>query len=531
MSMKQPGGDDQPKHAEPSGDTWLRLPGVYRFPFGAPAAAADEESHSREGAGVTAATASSADAESLTKSSQTGEGSFVERLRDGLGRISLRSRVALLVAFAVGLAVAASSVAAYLTVRSQLYASVDDNLLLRARAAAAAGLSSAQLATIDPGFLGAADVRIGIISAAGETAPHTRYAPPMGNAELAVAQGRAPDSLRTVTTGGVEYRVVAVPVAESPGGGIALVLAQPLKATKDLLGRLGLVLFLVGAAGVGVAAWAGLAIARAGLRPVERLTAAAEHVAATEKLEPIEVRGQDELARLARSFNEMLAALKGSRERQQQLVADAGHELRTPLTSLRTNIDLLVQSSERGGLSAADRAELLADVRAQSEELTLLVQDLVELARDDQPDAQAEELDFAEVCERAVDRIKRRVPDVTFEVKLAPWKVHGDGTALERAVVNVLDNAAKWSPPHGTVRVHLDGGELRVVDQGPGIPDADLPHVFERFYRTSDARRLPGSGLGLAIVKQVVERHGGSVEVAPAETGGAQITFRLPADR
>jgi two-component system sensor histidine kinase MprB len=347
----------------------------------------------------------------------------------------------------------------------------------------------------------------------------------MGNTEQAVARGQADDSLRTASTGGAEYRVVSVPAAP----GIALVVAQPTKSTEDLLNRLGLVLFLVGAAGVGVAAWAGLVIARAGLRPVEQLTAAAEHVAATEQLEPIEVRGHDELARLATSFNAMLVALSRSRERQQQLVADAGHELRTPLTSLRTNLDLLVQSATRGGLSDEDRDELLADVRAQSEELTMLVQDLVELARDDPAAAQIEELDFAEICERAIDRVRRRAPGLTFDVKLAPWVVKGDATALERAVANILDNATKWSPAGATVQIRLDGGELQVIDEGPGIPPADLPHVFERFYRATDARRLPGSGLGLAIVKQVADRHGGAVEAARADTGGTQITLRLPA--
>jgi two-component system sensor histidine kinase MprB len=501
---------------------WLRLPGAFRFPYGkAPngdqpvAGDAPDEVRNEVAA-----------AEEESVAPPVMRRSPLAQRRASIARLSLRSRIALLVALAVAMAVAVSSIAAYITVRNRLHASVDDNLLVRAKSAAATGLrNSSQLTQIPPGFLGAADIRIGMILDDGGVASPSGLAPPMGNAELAVARGQAENSLRTASTGGVEYRVVSVPAAP----GIALVVAQPTKATEDLLNRLGLVLFLVGAAGVGVAAWAGLVIARAGLRPVEQLTAAAEHVAATEQLEPIEVRGHDELARLATSFNAMLAALSRSRERQQQLVADAGHELRTPLTSLRTNLDLLVQSATRGGLSEEDRDELLADVRAQSEELTVLVQDLVELARDDPAAAQVEELDFAEVCERAIDRVRRRAPGLTFDVKLAPWVVRGDATALERAVANILDNAAKWSPAGGTVQVRLDGGELQVIDEGPGIPPADLPHVFERFYRATDARRLPGSGLGLAIVKQVADRHGGWVEAARADTGGTQITFRLPA--
>ena len=518
-----------PESGRASESGWLRLPGAFRFPYGA-AKPPRQDRTGEDGAADPVhieleETAPLGDASTAIPAGESRR-SPLATARAAIAKLSLRSRIALLVALAVGLAVAVSSIAAYVTVRNRLHASVDENLLVRARSAAAAGLrTSSQLTRIPPGVLGAADVRIGMISANGGVAPLNEFAPPMGATELAVARGQADDSLRTASTGGVEYRVVSVPA----GSDIALVVAQPTKSTEDLLDRLGLVLFLVGAAGVGVAASAGLVIARAGLRPVERLTAAAEHVAATGKLEPITVRGHDELARLATSFNAMLAALSRSRERQQQLVADAGHELRTPLTSLRTNLDLLVQSASRGGLSDEDREELLADVRAQSEELTVLVQDLVELARDDPAAAQVEELDFAEICERAIDRVKRRGPGLTFDAKLAPWVVRGDSTALERAVANILDNAAKWSPAGATVRVRLDGGELQVIDEGPGIPPADLPHVFERFYRATDARRFPGSGLGLAIVKQVADRHGGAVEAAKADTGGTQITFRLPA--
>jgi two-component system, OmpR family, sensor histidine kinase MprB len=228
----------------------------------------------------------------------------------------------------------------------------------------------------------------------------------------------------------------------------------------------------------------------------------------------------------------MLAALGASRHRQQQLIADAGHELRTPLTSLRTNLDLLAQDDASQGrrLGAAERSELLADVRAQVEELSGLVQDVMELARDDPPQEQWEALDFAEVCERAIDRVRRRSTELTFDVKLEPWPARGDATALERAVTNVLDNAAKWSPPGGLITIRLNDGELRVSDQGPGISEADLPHVFDRFYRASAARQLPGSGLGLAIVRQVADRHGATVSAHHADGGGTLVVLRLPVD-
>ncbi len=523
-----------PEPGKGAESSWLRLPGAFRFPFGTSASGLETDTRSAAGRDDAAADQiAERDTRDADARDDVAGPPPVRSFREAFRRLSLRARIGLLAALGVGLAVAATSVAAYLTVRNQLHTSRDDNLFVRARSAVGSLLSTPEdLVGIPADALSAADVNLGLISADGQRyiargKPGVVKAPPFGAPEQAVARGDAKQSIRTASLSGTEYRVVAVPVRA--GTGLALVLAQPTADTEEVLHRLGLVLLIVGGLGIGAATTAGLAIARAGLRPVERLTAAAEHVAATEQLEPIEVRGHDELARLATSFNAMLAALSRSRERQQQLVADAGHELRTPLTSLRTNLDLLVQSATRGGLSDEDRDELLADVRAQSEELTILVQDLVELARDDPAAAQVEELDFAEVCERAIDRVKRRAPGLTFDVKLAPWVVKGDATALERAVANILDNAAKWSPAGASVQVRLDGGELQVIDEGPGIPPGDLPHVFERFYRATDARRLPGSGLGLAIVKQVADRHGGVVEAARVDAGGTQITFRLPA--
>jgi two-component system sensor histidine kinase MprB len=232
----------------------------------------------------------------------------------------------------------------------------------------------------------------------------------------------------------------------------------------------------------------------------------------------------------------MLTSLAASRARQRQLVADAGHELRTPLTSLRTNLDLLAQAqaqaqAEPGDakLSAVDRAELLADVRAQVQELAVLVGDLVELAREDPPPLTDEPVDLADVVARAVERVSRRAAAVEFTVDAQAWVVRGDPAALERAVTNLLDNAAKWSPPGGTVTVTLREGELRVLDEGPGIADADLPRVFDRFYRSPEARTMPGSGLGLAIVRQAAERHRGSVTADRGEGGGTLMTLRIPA--
>jgi two-component system sensor histidine kinase MprB len=331
------------------------------------------------------------------------------------------------------------------------------------------------------------------------------------------------------------------------------------------------VLALVGVSGVVLAGVAGATVAGAGLRPVQRLTEATERVASTGDLRPIPVTGDDELARLTQSFNAMLGAVAAAQEQQRRLVADAGHELRTPLTSLRTNVELMLAaaSQDRAGgpagtpaLSETDREEIFDDVRGQIEELSTLVGDLVELARSDAPEAVHEHVEMVDVVERALQRVSRRAGDVRFEARLQPCTVVGDATALERAVLNLLDNAAKWSPPTGVVRVALSLDQrpdehadkrpdkrpderteqrpdqrldervwavLEVLDEGPGIAEHDLPRVFDRFYRATEDRGRPGSGLGLAIVKQVAERHGGSVRAGRGDPSGALLALRVPA--
>ncbi len=333
-------------------------------------------------------------------------------------------------------------------------------------------------------------------------------------------------SARTVSVTGNDYRVIAVPYLGSSG--YALVLAQNMAPQERVLQKMGAVMLLFGLAGVIGAAFAGWGVARNGLRPVRRLTENVEVIARTEDLTPLPVEGDDEIARLATAFNGMLAALSASRDRQRRLVADAGHELRTPLTSLRTNLDLLLQSDAAGGLDPAARAELLDDVGAQIEEMSNLVGDLVELARDEPLRAVVEQVDLAEVVERAVTRTRRRGTGLTFEVESEPWWVTGESASLERAVTNLLDNAVKWSPPGGTVRIRLNHGTLTVEDEGPGIAEADREHVFERFYRSDESRAMPGSGLGLSIVRQVTERHSGTVRVDESESGGTRMVMQLP---
>jgi two-component system, OmpR family, sensor histidine kinase MprB len=383
---------------------------------------------------------------------------------------------------------------------------------------------------------GAGDIQLAVLLANGRASSAEGFAsaPPLGTDELLVARGELESSVRTAVDEGVAYRVVAV----QAGPGQALVIAQRLDPTQQVLARMGIALPIVGGIGVVLAALAGVAVARAGLRPVDRLNAATERIAATGDLRPIPVDGSDELARLTHSFNEMLGALAASHEQQRRLVADAGHELRTPLTSMRTNLELLAAASRPGApmLPEAERAEILDDVQAQVTELSTLVGDLIELARDDAPQVAHEPVELADVVLRALERARRRAGDVEFVPMLVPWTLVGDSTALERAVLNLLDNAAKWSPPGGTVRVQmrvLDDWSmvLEVADAGPGIADEDLPRVFDRFYRAASSRTLPGSGLGLAIVRQVAIRHGGAVWAQRAPEGGALLAMRLPGRR
>jgi two-component system sensor histidine kinase MprB len=440
-------------------------------------------------------------------------------------RRSLASRVVLLTTMAVGLAVAFVALGAFLTVRMSMQSSLDNSLLDRAhKATKSPALVKLTTDQIPSWALGAADVRIFFIRANGS---HTNDSGPplqIGPPEFAVANGGSDDSIRTISSGDIDYRVVTVPA----GQGQAMIIAQNMAPQEHVLAKLGAVMLLFGLAGVIGAAAAGWAVARNGLRPVRRLTHNVEAIARTEDLTPLPVEGDDEVARLATAFNAMLAALAGSRDRQRQLVADAGHELRTPITSLRTNLDLLLQADEAGGLDPTLRAELLDDVGAQIEEMSTLVGDLVELARDEPLTAVVEQADLAEVVERAVVRARRRGTGLTIDVHTEPWWVTGETASLERAVTNLLDNAVKWSPPGGTVAVRLNHGTLTVDDEGPGIDEHDRAHVFERFYRSKESRSMPGSGLGLSIVRQVTERHSGTVRVEETPAGGTRMVMQLP---
>jgi two-component system sensor histidine kinase MprB len=341
-----------------------------------------------------------------------------------------------------------------------------------------------------------------------------------------VASGLSPPYFRNVTGfSGEPARLYTMRLPSSSNGLVRTI--RSLNETNATITRVRWLLLSLTLGGALVAGLLGRLAANAVLRPVSVLAGTVREVTATRHLDQrIPVSGRDELASLATDFNEMLAALDESQQAQQQLIADASHELRTPLTAHRANIELLA----RPDLPAERRQRVLGAAVRGIEELSTLVSDLIQAARNGRSVDARESLPLDGIVAAAVERARHRAPELRFETRLDPYTVVGARSRLERAVDNVLDNAIKWSPPDRTVDVRLVDGSLTVRDHGPGIAEADLPHVFDRFYRAAAARALPGSGLGLAIVKQTVDDHGGSVTVANADGGGAIVTLRFDAD-
>lgn len=447
------------------------------------------------------------------------------------GSLPLRSRLAMLVGLAVAVAVALSAAACWVVTRDRLTDQLDntltsatkDNTNVSRLYAACQGQPQPPVPT---------QYTIRVITAAGEVC-HIPGKPKISaqRTDVLVAQRRLGKALYTTRDErGAEMRVFDAPAVDDYGNQLAVSIATPMDQVTRPLNQLALVLLFVTGAGVLCAATAGLAVARAGLKPVDRLTDAVEHIARTEDLAVrIPVDGEDEIARLSRSFNSMTSALAASRDLQQQLIADAGHELRTPLTSLRTNIDLLVRSEQSGRpIPAEDKAALLASVKAQMGELAALIGDLQELSRPERGQAAVEVVALHGIVDSALARARLRGPSLTITADLDPWYVRAEPAGLERAVVNLLDNAVKFSPPGGTIEVRLAGGELTVRDHGPGIPQDELPHVFERFWRSPSARSLPGSGLGLSIVARTAEQAGGAVRLRSGDLGGTEAVLTLP---
>ncbi|MCW3159180.1 sensor histidine kinase [Micropruina sonneratiae] len=443
----------------------------------------------------------------------------------------LRARLAALTAAAVASAVALTGVAAWLITRITVYNQLDNELVdIAAVTANWVAVDIEGMGGLDTNALKAANVTVMLVRSDNRisTLPGASVTLVPGVQELSVARRQQGWSARTgEASNGQPYRIVAVPLTSSDES-YALVLGRPLEPTNNIMATLAWSLTFFGVLGVGVSSAIGFVIARSAIRPVERLSEAVARVTDTNELNPIEVDGSGELEDLSRSFNTMLRSLQLSRERQRRLIADAGHELRTPLTSLRTNVELLVADERSRMLPEGARADILRDVAGQLGEFTTLVGDLVLLSREDSMQPHPEPVDLRDVVNSAVARAKRRGPSLTFDVELHPFYLVGEPDLLERAITNLLDNAVKFSPPSGTVHVLLEGDRLRISDQGPGIPDDELPHVFDRFWRSPSARNTPGSGLGLSIVAQTIKAHGGWVKAGRSAEGGAEFIVRLP---
>jgi two-component system sensor histidine kinase MprB len=434
--------------------------------------------------------------------------------------LSLRWRVMLLAMSMVAMVVVLMAVAVYAVISAALYKDIDNQLQSRAQLLIASGSLAADPAKAIEGTA-YSDVNAMLVNPGRSifTANQEGQTLPVGPPEKAVIRGDLFMSRRTAA----DQRVLAVHLPN----GSSLLISKSLAPTDAVMTKLRWVLLIVGGVGMVVAAVAGGMVTQAGLRPVRRLTEAAERVARTDDLRPIPVFGSDELARLTEAFNMMLRALAESRERQARLVTDAGHELRTPLTSLRTNVELLMSSMQPGAppLPEQEMVDLRVDVIGQIEELSTLVGDLVDLTRDEAGEVAHERVDVGEVIDRCLERVRRRRNDIEFDVDVTPWQVYGDTAGLSRALLNLMDNAAKWSPSGEHVGVRLrqlnaTHAELVVSDHGPGIPVPERALVFERFFRSATARAMPGSGLGLAIVKQVVLKHGGALRVEDTIPGG-----------
>jgi two-component system sensor histidine kinase MprB len=478
--------------------------------------------------------------------------------------MSFRARLTLLVGAAVALSIAASVVILFLVVQDQLYAQLDAQLADRAHQVAAAAADvrrrcpdagSGAPATSGsspspspapgppgPGCPPAGSFPVpeprpgassGVIqlldstgTVAGPGAPSASL--PISEAAKAIAgAGAGADLVEETIVDGVPMRQLTHAVE----GGGAVQVALPRDGIEQVLANLRWLLLGVSLLGVVIAILLGRAIASSALRPVQRLTLATERVAGTHDLrERVDEPGRDELGRLAHSFNRMLAALDASEQSRRRLVADASHELRTPLTSLRTNIELLALDTR---MEQAERTEVLASLTGETERLSQLVADLMELARGDELATPAmTDVDLDVVVDEAVAVARIHHPGVTFVLRAEPSVVVGDPSRIRRAVDNLLDNAGKWSAAGASVEVEVANGEVSVRDHGPGIDEADRPHVFDRFWRSASARGTPGSGLGLAIVAQTALAHGGEARLESPRDGGSRFVLRLrPADK
>lgn len=454
--------------------------------------------------------------------------------------MSLRGRLTVMSALIVGAILALVSAICFVVMRGELRSQIDDSLRAQADLIRHAPITSEFGRNRFPGRIPEPP------KSSGGAAPYSQFISqggrirrvarddvrlPVDARDREIARLGAGSVLRDRESAGVHLRVVTIPVR----GKGAVQLGRSLESIDAVLARLRILLAVLVAGGLGLAAALSRLFSRPVIAPIADLTAATEHIEATGDLSRrVTTARSDEVGRLAARFNGMLErlqatqrALEASTASQRQLVADASHELRTPVASLRTNIEVLLASDE---IDPDDRRSLLADVVEQTEELSSVVTDLIDLARGDEPPDDREDVDLAAVAREAIERARRHAPKLDFDAELEPWSVTGSAERLGRALNNLLDNAAKFSPQASAVHVSLERGTLRIRDHGPGVPEDELPHIFDRFYRGRTVAGVHGSGLGLAIVKQVADSHGATLEAISSPGGGLIVEMRFAAD-
>ena len=445
--------------------------------------------------------------------------------------MKLRTRFLIATSVIVFLTVSILSVAIYATVSKHLLSEVDNTLDARVVAIAesirprnnAAPGNRRQRNPLEEALL---PIRFDTV---------TQVIDPRGNVVIALGQVDLPISndvfemvanplaqrMRITTKiDGVPYRILSVPILR--GG--ALQLGKDISDIESAKDGILLWLFVLGLLAIAASGSAGWFIARRTARPIQKLAAAAEHIAATRELTTtLDISGDAEIEQLATSFNTMLVALRLSREQQQQLVQDASHELRTPLTSLRANSELL----ERENLDTETKNLILRDIRAEVDELAALTGELSSLASDQRLIEQLQIVNLGEAVEEVVERARRRSGRIINLERKSPASIRVRPSQLDRAISNLIDNALKFCPTSQPVDVFVSNSRIEVCDHGPGISDADKPHIFDRFYRAVATRALPGSGLGLAIVKQFADDHDAVVNAVDTPGGGATISIEF----
>jgi signal transduction histidine kinase len=442
--------------------------------------------------------------------------------------MTLRTRVGIAGGAVVLLALGIASLVIYPTVQANMRRQVDDSLVQTAEQSPGIAIQLKQKFA-DTGGPAPLDKVINFGSTLVQFVNPSEFPGPNGtfidvtDRDAAVAAGTEPAYFQDASHAGVDYRVYTARMPDSKGSLVRV--ARKLDDQIAVLTTLAALLVVLTVVGGLVAAVSARLAARRVLRPVRVLTDAVEHVTATQDLTArVDLTGRDEIGRLGRSFATMMTALDASVHAQRQLVADASHELRTPLTSLTTNLELLADGD---GLRDPEAPALVRDAIGQARELRSLINNLVDLARYGKDTARTEDTRLDLVAQTVITKAAARAGAPRFESALSACLVHVDPDAIERAIGNLVDNAVKWGPPGGRVLVTVAGGEFSIADEGPGIPSQDLPFVFDRFYRSTQARSMPGSGLGLAIVRQVVETHGGTVAAEPLARG-VRMCFRLP---